>query len=172
MLRALLSSLAFAASMLVAVPSRAAPPDPALAVLAGAATMVAGFTAGGVLLGTSNASASQDNAGWLTMETGFVLAPIVSHGMVSEWTRGLAYAVAPIAGEVATAELFYVTPVAVEHGTLPAQRVMWTLFGIGLFSAAAGVVDTALAGERARTAVRVVPTVGRGGVGIEIGGAL
>jgi hypothetical protein len=165
------AALAALAALVFAAPARAES-DPALGVLAGAATLAAGLTAGAVILSTSNGVASQDNAGWLTMQSGFVLAPVLSHGIVGEWKRGLAFSTAPIACEVATAELFYVTPVAVEHGTLPAQRAMWVLFGVGLFSGAAGVIDTAFAGERARAALRVVPTVGRSSVGLEIGGTL
>jgi hypothetical protein len=107
------------------------------------------------------------------MQTGFVLAPLVAHAPASEWNRGLAFAAAPVACEVASAELFYVTPVAVEHGTLPAQRAMWVLFGVGLFGAAAGVVDSVFAPARARAAgLRVTPTIGRDGATLAIGGPL
>jgi hypothetical protein len=57
----------------------------------------------------------------------------------------------------------------VEHGTLEEQRLMWGLFMIGFFGSAVGIVDAALARERALT---VTPQVGQGHVGVVVGGAL
>src|SRR5258708_36876486 len=70
--------------------ARAEAPEPAAAFFTGALVFVGGFTAGGLLLATSGGS-TQDNAGWLVMEGGFVLAPLAAHAVVGERPRGIAF---------------------------------------------------------------------------------
>ncbi len=167
--------LAFFASLALAtqdLPARADEPDTALGVLTGASVFVLGFGAGATLLATSGEkNPSQDNAGWLTMESGFVVAPLVSHGVVGEWTRGLAFSAVPVGALGGSAGLFADRPRTVRHGVLSEQRVLWALFGAALFTGAAGVVDVAFAGERAHS-LTIAPAVGAGRYGLEVGGTL
>jgi hypothetical protein len=165
------SVVALIAPLLVAVPAGAAEPDPALALLTGAATQVAGFIVGGTLLVTNHGHDEQANAGWLTVEGGFTLAPFAAHAVVGEWGRGAVFAALPAGALGGTAALFGVVPGVVESGTLEQQRVMWALFVGGLFASGAGVVDAVLVSARARR-VTVAPTIGSGRVGLQIGGTL
>jgi len=164
---------ALAAILLATPPASAAEPDGGLAFIAGTAAFVATFTVGGLLLATSNDGAAQGNAGWLTIESGFVLAPIASHALVGEWTRGLLFAAPPAAAIAGTATLFGLQPETIVSGSLPQQRVLWSLFVAGLLSGSAGVVDAVLAPARRKTKpVTVIPSVARGEVGLQVGGAL
>jgi hypothetical protein len=143
-------------------------PEPARALFAGAFVFVTGFTVGGVLLATSNKSDVQNNIGWLTIEGAFASGPLVAHAFTGEWARALAFTAPPAAALAGTAALFAMSPAAIDHGALEEQRVLWALFGIGLFSSAVGVVDSAFADRRAR-AIAVAPVFGAGQVGVRIG---
>jgi hypothetical protein len=48
---------------------------------------------------------------------------------------------------------------------------MWSLFGVGLFASAIGVIDVAFAGQRSQ-ALHVAPAIGFGEMGMQITGAL
>lgn len=141
-------------------------------LFAGAAVLVAGFTAGGLLLSTSNASAAQSNAGWLTIESGFTLAPFAAHAVAGEWARGLAFSALPAAALGGTAALFQYDPGTIAHGSLPEQRWMWSFFSAALAGSTAGIVDALLAETRARSVVVVAPSVASDRVGIVLEGRL
>jgi|SRR5580704_8675998 len=132
---------------------------------------VTGFVVGGMLLARGGGDPLRDNAGWLTIESGFVLSPLVAHGVGGEWGRGALFAVVPLATLAVTTALFQAEPDTVESGTLPQQRWMWAMFGAGLFTSAVGVVDALWAPARAR-AIAVRPVVARDQVGLQIGGTL
>jgi hypothetical protein len=156
--------------VLAASPARAEEPDVGLGILTGAATIVAGFGVGAAVVATAGEhDASRNNAGWLTMESGFLLAPIAAHGVVHEWGRGLWFATVPAGCIGGSAAVFGVDGETVRHGVLSEQRVLWGLFSLALFSGAAGVVDVAFAGDRS---VTVAPAVGAGRYGLEIRGPL
>lgn len=147
-------------------------PDAALGFFTGAVVFVAGFAVGGVLIATGDENTpAQDRAGWLTIESAFVFAPIAAHAVTSEWTRGLAFAAAPASAVGGTAAVFALDPKAVRHAPLSEQRVLWGLFTAAMFLSAAGVVDTAFADGRA-SSFTLAPSVGVHHVGIEIGGTL
>jgi hypothetical protein len=154
-----------------ASPARADPPDAALAFVTGASVLVAGFIAGGAVLGSASAATSGKNAGWLTMEAGFALAPVVSHAVAGEWGRGLLFGAPAAACWGGTLALFQVDPDTIDHGSIEEQRVMWSLFGVAILSGMAGVVDAALAAGRAAP-VAVAPIVGADRVGLAIGATL
>jgi hypothetical protein len=168
-MRSLLAATALAVAMLVGPPARAAEPDAAAGLAVGAATLLAGFAVGGTMMATSHDTTSVDEAGWFALESGFVLAPLAAHAVVGEWSRGALFAAVPAATTLGTIPVFLVNSTAVDHGSLPEQRWMWGLFGVGMFSAAAGVVDVAFAPGRA---VRVAPMMGPGTAGLTLGGAL
>jgi hypothetical protein len=160
-----------AAGVLVAPSARADKPEPALAFFAGASIFLAGFALGGTLLATSQSNDSQDNAGWLTIEGAFAAAPLVSHALSGEWARGVVFSGLPAATLAGTATLFASDGAAIVHGALVEQRVLWALFGVGLFSGAAGVVDSTFAGKRA-AAIAVAPVLGSRQAGLQLVGTL
>jgi hypothetical protein len=160
------STLALAASS-----ARADNPAPGMTFLAGASVLLAGFAVGGQILATSGGSTMKDNAGWLTIEGGFALAPFVSHALAGEWTRALAFAAPPAVMTGGTVALFQANPQTIEHGEIGEQRVMWSLFGAGLIAGAVGVVDSTFAETRARS-VALAPLIGSGRVGLTFGGTL
>jgi hypothetical protein len=164
-------SIALLAALLAAPrAARAEGPDGAMAIVAGAGSEVAGFIIGGTVLATGH-TLQASNVGWLTIESGFVLAPLAAHAVEGEWGRGALFASVPAACVAATSTLFAVIPNTVDYGSLPQQRTMWGLF-IGAQAAAfIGVVDAALAPRRARS-IMVAPMVGVGHVGLQIGGVL
>jgi hypothetical protein len=148
---------------------------PAAALLSAGAIEVTGFVVGGILVAQGRGDHLRDNAGWLTVESSFVLAPLAAHGAEREWGRGALFAIVPACALGITATLFELQPGTVESGTLPQQRWMWTMFGAGLFSSAVGVVDALWAPARAPGRGRnlfLMPSVGWGRVGLEIGGTL
>jgi hypothetical protein len=164
--------LALTATMAtVAAGARADEAEPALALLTGASVLFAGFAVGAGLLSAGTSTDVKTNVGWLTMQTGFALAPLTSHAMAGEWTRGLLFAATPAAALGGTGGIIAVDPSAIDHGGLPEQRALWSLFGVGLLSSAVGVVDSTLCGTRARS-VAAVPMVGSGQVGLIVRGTL
>jgi hypothetical protein len=155
--------------MLAAAPAHA-DPDRGAAVLAGAATFVLAFAAGGIVVATANGSNAQSNVGWVAIESGFTLAPLASHAVMGEWARGLAFAAVPAATEGSTVALFDYDDGTIQHGSLTEQRIMWGLFTAGLFAGIAGVVDSGL--SRAPGRVALGPFMGPGATGLTLGGAL
>jgi hypothetical protein len=156
------------AVFLVSAPARAEEPDPAAAVVAGGAALFAGFVAGGTVIAVSGNAGARE-AGWLGLESGFVLAPLAAHAMVGEWGRGALFAAVPAVTTLSTLPVFFEQPDAVDHGSLEEQRVMWALFVGGLGVAVAGVIDAATAPSRG---VRVTPILSRDSAGLVFGGAL
>jgi hypothetical protein len=149
--------------------ARADGPDPAVAVVVGAASVVAGFVVGGTLTATSPGSPPGNEAGWFAIEGGFSLAPLLAHGVVGEWGRGAVFAAVPTATTLATVPVFASNDAAVEHGTLTQQRIMWGLFCGGLATSMVGIIDAAMASGRA---VQVAPVLGPHGMGLTLGGTL
>jgi hypothetical protein len=149
--------------------ARAEEPDGGLALIVGAASSLAGMVVGGALVTTNHASDVTRNAGWLTIESGFTLAPFAAPGAVGEWGRGALFAAAPAAALGGTATLFGLVPNTIDQGSLEQQRLMWGLFVAGQIASVAGVVDAALAPWRAKNLV-IAPSVGAGRAGVEIGG--
>jgi hypothetical protein len=168
-MRILVLAAALAAVSLVTAGARADGPEPAVAVAVGAATVFAGFVVGGTLIAASPGSAARTEAGWFAMESGFTLAPLLSHALVGEWGRGALFAAVPTATTLATEPVFSTNEAAVEHGTLPQQRVMWGLFCGGLAASMAGIIDTAFAPGRS---VHVAPLLGAGSAGLLVGSTL
>lgn len=184
-MRPLFGLTSITALMLVAAPSWADEPAPALGFLVGASTFVAGFVVGGILATTGSGNDAQENAGWLTMEAGFAIAPIASHAVTGEWTRALVFGAPPAAAFAGSATLLGKHPATIEHGELADQRLIWSLFGSAVLVGLVGVVDAALAQRRAgarsspahatasaRLSFDVVPVLGSGQIGLRVGASL
>jgi hypothetical protein len=163
------SSIGALALCLAPTPASAEEPDAGLAVIVGAASNLAGMVVGGTEMATSHGKDTVLNAGWLTIETGFTVAPFAAHAVVGEWGRGALFAVVPAAAVGGTATLFGTAPNVVDRGSIDQQRLMWCLFVAGQVVSIAGVIDAALAPWRSKK-IFLAPTVGAGRVGVQIGG--
>jgi hypothetical protein len=102
------------------------------------------------------------------METGLAVAPLAAHAVAGEWIRGLVSAALPMAALGGTAVLFGIHPATIEQGELSDQRVMWSFFGVGLFSGIAGIVDSAFADTRAPSGARAAPTAAPSGLSVAV----
>jgi hypothetical protein len=163
-----------AALLLAASTARADPPDRGAALIGGAAVFVVGFAVGGMLVATGDSSDTQANAGWLVMQSTFVATPIVAHGVAGDWVRGLAWAAAPAATTAGSAGLFAYDKGTIFHGSLPEQRWLWGLYGVGLAGATAGLIDVLLEQKRPGIAgiATILPSIAPGRIGIEVQGVL
>jgi hypothetical protein len=144
-------------------------PDGAVAFLVGAATVLAGFAAGGTLVAASGEDAAKNEAGWLIIESGFALAPLTSHAVVGEWWRGAAFASIPTATTLGSVPIFLARQDAIENGVIAQQEGLWWLFAGGLAGAVVGVVDATFAPGRA---LHLAPALGPHDAGLILGGAL
>jgi hypothetical protein len=144
-------------------------PDGALAFVVGAATFVAGIAVGATLISASGENPSKNEAGWLVMEGGLVLAPMTAHGVVGEWGRGAAYAAMPAAAMLASVPIFLGDPDAVGSGSVPEEGALGLCLISGMATALIGVVDASFAPARA---LRVAPMVGPHSAGLIVGGVL
>lgn len=150
-------------------PAQAEEPDGGLAMIVGAASSLAGMAVGGAVLATSRGSDAVRNAGWLTIESGFTVAPFAAHAVNDEWGRGALFSAVPAAALGGTATLFGTVPGTIDQGSIEQQRLMWALFVVGQAASVVGVIDAALARWRTPKIV-VVPTVGCSRAGVQIGG--
>lgn len=142
-------------------------PSGTAAFVTGAATLLAGFAVGGTLVAASGKDAASNEAGWLTIETGFILAPLTSHAAVGEWGRGFAFATMPTATTLGSIPVFLASKDAVENGVILQQEAMWWCFMGGLLTSIAGVIDATFAPGRA---LRVAPVVGPHSARLMVGG--
>jgi len=98
--------LAVTAGVLLVCAPAYADTDPVLAGVVGAATVFTGFAIGGTLMGVTGDNSAANMAGWLTMESGFALAPFTAHAVVGEWWRGVAFSALPTATTLGTVPVF------------------------------------------------------------------
>jgi hypothetical protein len=164
------------AGLVTPAPARADEPDTGLAFAAAASLDAMGFIVGGALVGTSSANGSGDaqrSFGWLAIQAGYTLSPLVSHGIVDEWGRGALFAAVPAAMTACTAAMYRTRTDGVEYSSLEDQRVVWSLFTAGLVASVAGTIDVLFADRRRHpSTVALRPGFGPGAAWIDIGGAL
>lgn len=166
-----------------ATPCRADEPRSDVALLAGAATMTLPLVAGSTLIAQGD-DLHVRNLGVGVAEGGLVLAPLVTHAVLGETRRGLAFAAVPAAFATGTATLLLFVPNTIDGGKLHIQYTFAALFIGSFLGATIGVVDGLYAGGRAvdrardrtaagdRTKLTVFPTFARDHVGIALGGWL
>jgi hypothetical protein len=158
-------------------PAATAGPNVRAALAVGAFTMLVPGILGGSRAALDG-SPGQKAAGLLVASGGFALAPIFSHMITREWARAAAFGALPIATTIAATAFISQRPDAVYDGTSETRTAFAVLLGAGMLDAVIGLVDTALAGERARARAAprrahfVVPTFGPGSVGLAFGGLL
>jgi hypothetical protein len=165
----------------VADPAGAAKPyDPPLgwSVGAGVATAMVPLAVGGGLLATTQDSTVK-HAGIEVIAAGLALAPVVSHLIAHEWKRAAIFGVVPLVfGALAVGLLEgYRKDDLLDDGT-PTPRVAFgAALAVELFASGAGLVDSLMARERARTrsqtrGLRIVPTFGKNQIGLSLGGSM
>ncbi|APR85123.1 Hypothetical protein A7982_10472 [Minicystis rosea] len=159
-------------------PVLVAEPPVGVALAAGAATALIPLGLG-ALRTADGATRPARNAGFLVAGAGLALSPIISHIVVGEYARAAVFGAAPVAAEIAMIALTSVNPDAVFAGTTVTRTTFGVLFSVGVFGAALGLVDVALAGGRAReraakprTGLHVAPLFGGGVTGLSVGGIL
>lgn len=157
-----------------------ADPPVAIALAAGAATAFLPLALG--VMHTANAPVyayGLRNVGYIVAGAGIAIAPIVSHVIVGEYKRAAAFGAAPVAAQIAMIALVTAEPWAVFSGTKGSRTTFGLLFAVDAFGAAIGLIDVALARDRANKrasllpgGITIAPAIGGGNVGIAVGGTL
>jgi hypothetical protein len=157
-------------------PALAAPPPGrrplvAVSLVAGLLTALVPMAVGGSLL--ANDDDDSKHRGIYVMQSGLLLAPFVSHAVAGEWARGALFALPGVAGEAAMVGILTAYPDVSSQG-LPQSRIPFAAcLGLSLGGAAAGLVDSLLAGERwDRRHLRLAPSLGPHQAAILVGGTL
>lgn len=147
-------------------------PPVGLGLALGSATALVPFATGVTIMVTTE-SRDVTLGGLFVGEAGLVLAPLVGHGAVGEWTRGLRFALYPAIGATFLAGLVVARPSIVTSGlSTPLQYAFVLGVGETLFASSIGVWD--VTGAKARhdkaTTVHVVPYTGKGEAGLRLAG--
>jgi hypothetical protein len=168
-----------AATLLLADARQADAADPdtleqrtTMTLVAGGALELVPFAVGGTMI-ASTGDAGVRRAGVDVVSLGFVLAPLVAHGLMDEWGRGAAFAAPPLVCGVSVAVLMQVPQGDVlgpDLGTATTRVPFWALVSAALVSSAIGLVDAAFAPARARRSLYVAPSPVRSGLAINVGG--
>jgi hypothetical protein len=173
-----LVSLAAATPRIAAASPAAADPPVGVALAAGAATALLPLAIGVAHTAEATTFASR-NAGFMVAGAGFALSPIVAHVVLGEWGRAAAFGAAPLAAEIGMITLTTVEPGAIFGATKGTRTAFGFMFSVGAFSAALGLIDVALARDRARErlpkalrGLTLTPTIGPGTAGLFLGGTL
>jgi hypothetical protein len=135
--------------------SRTPRPEPRgpTALLTGLAVAGTSFGLAGFMLAT-DAGLPVKHAGLAVLHGGLTLAPLAAHGVVGEWGRGAAFAVAPALGGLGMAALLAERPEAPVVGKNKSQRIYPVLITVSVIASAVGIFDAALVDERAPVSVR------------------
>ncbi len=176
------STLVFLAASWLASGARAeapAAPEPpvTLALVSGMATALVPLALGAAHTANEATDPGRD-AGLCVAGVGFALTPFVAHAVLGEYARGAAFSAVPLAAEIGVVSLVTALPGAVFHETQLSRTTFGVLFSFDVFGAALGLIDVAMAPERARAARKklgglvVAPSLGRGQTGVVVGGAL
>lgn len=145
-------------------PAAPPPPDPTSAFVVGAVTQAAGMVIGGSMVASGEGFGPTPKAGFLVMQSSFILSPLLAHGVVDEWGRGLWFAAVPTAALGGSILLFSIAPGAVTAQDLGEVRVLWSMVTAGMLSSTVGVIDAALV--RSRT-VHLTPSPVGIGAGVQ-----
>lgn len=148
------------------VPGQAAQagPDPTAAFVVGAVMQTTGLVVGGAMIASGEGYGPTPKAGFLVLQSSFILSPLLAHGILDEWSRGLWFAAIPTAAIGGSVALFAVAPGAVTDQDLGEVRVLWSMVTAGMLSSTAGIIDAALV--RSRT-VHVTPSPVGIGAGLQ-----
>ena len=123
------------------------PPSAFRAVLVGAFSALVPFAIGATSMGFAT-SFENRNLGFLLANTGFISAPLMSHGVQGEWGRGALFSLPSLVCEGVMIGLVSAIPDGVFKGTIVTRTIFSGFFTGSVFFSIAGVVDAALAGDR------------------------
>ena len=151
-------------------------PKVAWALVAGSATALVPFAAGGAIFAGTDDSAKRRDA-VVGMLSGLALAPIVSHLVVKEWARAGIFGAIPVACVVGIAVLLELRPSSTLFGQ-PGDRLSFgLLISLAALSSGIGLADTLGAArrvehrpKRAHLPVLPLPFVTTRGGGLVAGG--
>jgi hypothetical protein len=146
----------------------------ATTLMVGGALAFVPLAIGGTMVANTS-DATVRRASVYVSSAGFTVAPLVAHGLMGEWGRGSAFAALPLACGVGLAILMQEPKgdVLSELATTSTRVPFWAMASTELAVAVFGIVDAALAPDRARRrAIYLVPGPVRSGAGISLGGAL
>ena len=149
------------------------------AFVVGSLTAAVPFSVGTMVTSSSHEQSTQ-NAGVYTLQGGLLLAPLVSHAMLSEWKRGLLFSIAPAVGSGSMITLLAINPDAVSHASLEVQRMYYFMVVASVLGGGIGVVDTLFNPSREPSrepprpqgSLRLAPILSPGHYGLSIGGAM
>lgn len=167
-----------AAEPSLSLPARPAAPAPVdlpvgLSLAVGAATALVPLIVGTALVSIEGPLAER-RAGIGVMVAGLALAPIVSHLIVGEWRRALGFGAVPVAAAAVMAVLLTQQDDVITDLGTPASRVPFVVvLCASLFASGVGLVDSALAGQRAQARrITVAPMLSGHLVGLAFAGTL
>lgn len=171
----------------VAVPPVAAPvrarerrgrPSVTWSVIAGLATAIVPMAIGGSLMPFDDAyrcfgaDINCKHVGLYVMQAGFLLAPLVSHGVAGEWGRGALFAIPGVIAEAGMAAVLSAAPDVASQGQVESRVPFAILLGLSVAGAGAGIIDTFMAGDRwdRRHRLTLAPSLGPRQGGLTLGG--
>jgi hypothetical protein len=143
-------------------------------MVAGVGLALGSLAVGGEELATHESQAGR-KPGAYTILYGLSLSPIASHAIVGEWGRAALFGTVPLAVAIGATALIESKPSLLVEGGLGSRRLLTLCYTLVLLSSAVGLHDSIQAGERARARVprvEVAPLLGRGEVGVALGGLL
>ena len=144
-------------------------PSVAWSVISGLVTALVPMAIGGSLMPSTDIATRQ--TGIYVIQSGLALSPFVAHAVAGEWGRGAVFSVPGIAAIGGMAGIFAAAPDVTAQGD-PDSRVPFAIsFSFSLVGAAAGIIDTFLAGERWNKHHLVLsPALGQKQAGLTLGG--
>jgi hypothetical protein len=161
------------ASAWAAPPEDARPPIEG-AVGAGIATALVPLVIGSVVL-AQNDALDRPQGPFYLIDAGLALAPLVAHGIVGEWKRGLVFSAASSAAALGTTLMLEYNPDLIQHGEAATRVPFGVMFSLAIFTSGVGIADTFFAADRAASAstrarTHIYPMAGRGTAGLVWGG--
>jgi hypothetical protein len=97
------------------------------------------------------------------------VAPFVSHAIVGEWLRGVAFTAVPLAGVIGNAVVLGANPNVDQMALNPDQRLVYAFTTAGLLGSFIGLLDVAL--FKSKPPIRVAPSISQSGAGVVLGGS-
>ena len=172
LLAALLALAAPASASPLAVEKPEDEPPVGWSIAAGAAVALVPLAVAGAL--SWQGSDGDRTAAIYVMQTGLLLAPIVSHLVGREWGRAAIFGVVPSLAILAMALENRAAGFAIVHdqGYTESRTVFVTALAVSFFSSWVGLLDSLLVGERARSRLSLVPSLGPSQIGLAVGGVL
>jgi len=97
---------------------------------------------------TANDNLRLKHAGLAVLDTGMVVAPLLSHALVGEWARGAYFSLVPLAGGIGMLTLLSISPVSPVKSKHGNHKIYPIPLSISILGGGLGVLDTALLGGR------------------------